>query len=79
MSYEEIELINEARVRVEAQASQTRFSPLIAFLKTALPDNQKAFDREKAEAEKILRSVERRAEYGLTEVREDELDAYTEG
>ncbi len=78
MSFEEIELLNEAHVRNEAKASQTRFEPLIAFLKTAMPDNQKAFDRGKAEAEKILRNVERRAEHGLTEVREDELDGYQE-
>lgn len=78
MSFEEIELLNEAHVRNEAKASQTRFEPLIAFLKTAMPDNQKAFDQGKAEAEKILRNVERRAEHGLTEVREDELDGYQE-
>lgn len=78
MSFEEIELLNESHVRNEAKASQTRFETLIAFLKTAMPDNQKAFDRGKAEAEKILRNVERRTEYGLTEVREDELDGYQE-
>lgn len=78
MSFEEIELLKESHIRNEARDSQTRFEPLIAFLKTAMPDNQKAFDQGKADAEKILRGIERRAEYGLTKVREDELDGYTE-
>lgn len=73
MSLEELELLEEAHIRNEAQDGAVKFDSLIAFLLCAMPDNKKAFEEGKRKAESLLRALQRRSEYGLTRRRADGL------
>lgn len=68
MSLEEIELMKEAHVRNHAVDTSRQFDSLIAFLFTALPDNDKAFQVGKAKADKIRQSQQQRSVAGLKRI-----------
>lgn len=68
MSLEEIELMKEAHVRNHAVDTSRQFDSLIAFLFTALPDNDKAFQVGKTKADQIRKFQQQRSVAGLKRI-----------